>query len=145
MKTDDINDSVAAEMQQEREIIPVVEERATVTKRLIDRGAVRVSKSVEEYEQTLDAPTVQEEIEIEHVARDKVLKRPAKVRRDGDTLIIPVMEEIVVTEKRLVLVEEIFIRRRKRVVPGTATVTLKRERVDIVDEREGGDYDQASK
>ena len=117
-------------------VIPVVHETAVVTKRVVERGRVKVAKTVSEREEIIPIPIVQDEIEIEHVARDVVLKKPAKVRRDGDTIVIPVMEEIVVTEKRLILKEEIFIRRKKVTIPTEERVTLRRESVTVEDDRE---------
>jgi uncharacterized protein (TIGR02271 family) len=120
----------------ERRVIPVVQESAHVIKRVVDRGSVKVSKIVSEHEEVIPIPTVHDEIEIEHVARDKWLKRPAKTRREGDTIIIPVMEEVTVTEKRLILREEIYIRRRQVTVPAEEKVTLRREQVRIEDNRD---------
>ena len=111
--------------------IPVVEETARVTKRAVSRGRVRVEKVVTEREEVIDTSSFEDEIEIERVARDVVLKKPAKPRREGDTLIVPVMEEITVVEKRLVLKEELYIRRKKVKVPRSERVRLRREEVRV--------------
>lgn len=109
----------------------MVRETARVTKRAVTRGTVRVSKVVSEHEEVVDTSTIEEEIEIERVARDVVLKKPAKPRREGDTLIVPVMEEITVVEKRLILREELYIRRKKVKHPKTEKVRLRREQVNV--------------
>ena len=118
-------------MKREEVVIPVVRETARVTKRAVARGTVRVSKVVREHEEVVDTSTIEEEIEIERVARDVVLKKPAKPRREGDTLIVPVMEEITVVEKRLVLREELYIRRKKVKRPKSERVRLRREEVKV--------------
>ena len=118
-------------MKRQEVVIPVVRETARVTKRAVTRGTVRVSKVVSEHEEIVDTSTVEEEIEIERVARDVVLKKPAKPRREGDTLIVPVMEEITVVEKRLILREELYIRRKKVKHPKSEKVRLRREQVNV--------------
>ncbi|HEX9985595.1 MAG TPA: DUF2382 domain-containing protein [Thermoanaerobaculia bacterium] len=121
--------------KKEEVIIPVVEETATVTKRQVDRGGVRVRKVVHEREEVIDTSTYYEEIEIEHVARNTWLKKPLKPRTEGDTVIIPIMEEVVVTETRLLLREEVYIRRKKIKTPKSETVKLRREEVQVEDDR----------
>jgi uncharacterized protein (TIGR02271 family) len=118
-------------LKKEEVIIPVVEETARVKKRAVSRGRVRVEKIVTEREEVIDTSTLEDEIEIERVARDVVLKKPARPRREGDTLIVPVMEEITVVEKRLILREELYIRRKKVRVPRSERVRLRREEVRV--------------
>ena len=53
------------------------------------------------------------------------------MREEGDTTIIPVIEEVLVVEKRLFLKEEIRIRRTQTTQLHEETVTLRREEVVI--------------
>ncbi len=46
---------------------------------------------------------------VRKVAVDRVLDEPALPRQEGDTMIYPVMEEVLVVQKRLILKEEIHI------------------------------------
>jgi uncharacterized protein (TIGR02271 family) len=117
-------------------VVPVVEETAEITRRVVDRGAVRVSKIVSEREELIPASLLRDEIEIEHIARDQYLDKPAETRREGDTLIVPVMEEVLVVEKRLILREEIHIRRRTKTVDTEERVTLRKEEIRIEDDRD---------
>lgn len=113
----------------------MIEETARVVKRAVDLGTVRVSKVVRETEEEIDTTTIDEEIEIEHVARNTWLKKPAKPRREGDTLIIPVMEEVTVVEKRILLREELYLRKKKVKKPGKERVVLRKEEVIVEDGR----------
>ena len=122
-------------MKRKEVVIPVVHETATVTKRQVDRGSVRVSKLVSEHEEQIDTSTIEDEIVIEHVARNTWLKKPQKARVEGDTVIIPIMEEVTVVEKRLILREEIYVRRKKVTKPATETVRLRREEIRVEDNR----------
>jgi uncharacterized protein (TIGR02271 family) len=125
----------AKEQQSEEVVLPIVEETAEISKRVVERGAVRLSKVVSQREEVIPASLVHDEIEIEHVARDQWLEKPAETRQEGDILIIPVMEEILVVEKRLKLREEIHIRRRTKTVSSEERVTLRKEEVHIEDDR----------
>jgi stress response protein YsnF len=58
-------------------------------------------------------PLFREDCEVERVQVKRMLDQPAEIRQDGDTLIIPLMEEVLVIEKRLMLREELHIRRRR--------------------------------
>ena len=53
------------------------------------------------------------------------------VRREGDVVIVPVMEEVLVVEKRLMLKEELHIRIDVTRREETRTVRLRREHAEI--------------
>ena len=91
--------------------IPVTEERLEVGKRQIDLGEIRVHKTVEEVEEVRHGPLNREDVEIERVRVNRRVTVPEERRQEGDWLIIPVMEEILVVEKRLMVTEEIRIRK----------------------------------
>ncbi len=84
----------------------------------------------------VDEPGFEEHVEVERVPINQVIDQPAVTRREGDTLIIPVMEEVLVVEKRLILKEEVRITTRRSEVRDTQRVTLRREDtiVEHVDE-----------
>jgi uncharacterized protein (TIGR02271 family) len=112
-------------------ILPVVAEKLKVGRRKIDTGAVRVHKIVHEKQETVDEPTIREEVEVQHVPVNRVIEKPMEIRREGDTLVIPIVEEIIVIEKRLVLKEEVQITSRPRIVHDPLQVTLKQEEAVI--------------
>ncbi len=58
-------------------------------------------------------PLFREDCEVERVQVKRMLDQPAEIRQEGDTLIIPLMEEVLVVEKRLMLREELHIKRRR--------------------------------
>jgi len=90
-----------------------VEEVLDIRRRRVETGKVRITKVVREREEEVATPRVREEITIERVPVNCVVDAPVSTRREGDTLIIPVLEEIVVTETRLVLKEEVRITTRR--------------------------------
>src|SRR4051794_29137378 len=77
--------------------IPVVEESLKVDKKIIEKGKVKISKSVKEESEVVDLPIINEEVKIERFSVNQVIDKPPEaVRYEGDTMIIPVLEEITV-------------------------------------------------
>lgn len=112
-------------------VIPVAEERAVVRKRRLEGATVRVTKEVRAEEQTVDEPLFSEEIEVERVKIDNVVDAPEPIRTEGDTTIIPLYEEVLVVEKRLVLTEEVRVSKRRTERREPQHVTLRREEVSV--------------
>ena len=118
-------------------VVPVVAEEVEIGRRTIETGTVRVRKVVRTAEQTIDEPVFREDVEVERVAINRVLDGPVEARQEGDTLIVPLLEEVLVVEKRLILREEIRITRRRTEHRDAQTVTLRSEEATI--ERSGPD------
>jgi uncharacterized protein (TIGR02271 family) len=118
---------VAKTAAKERVTIPVVEERAVVRKRRKVTGAVRVRTEVRTAEEIVDAPLAVEQVEVERRPLDRWLDAPVPVRREGDTTVVTLHEEVVVVEKRLRATEEVRITRRTSTRHSPERVTLRRE------------------
>jgi uncharacterized protein (TIGR02271 family) len=111
----------------DRTTVPLVEERVVIRKRKKITDAVRVRTVVHGDEEVIDEPFWVEEIDIERVSVDRWVEEPAPVRQEGEVMIIPVHEEVVVVEKRLRLVEEIRLTKRRVAHNASQRVTLRRE------------------
>jgi uncharacterized protein (TIGR02271 family) len=113
-------------------VIPIVEEVLDVQKRQVETGGVRVRKTVHEREEQIDEPVWREEVEVEHLVINRVVDGPAPtVRTEGDVLIIPLVEEVLVVKKQLILREEFRITKRRTTTPSSQKVTLRREEAKI--------------
>ncbi|AUX44892.1 hypothetical protein SOCE26_063620 [Sorangium cellulosum] len=113
-------------------IVPVVAQELEVKKRTVESGRVRITKEVHEREITVQEPLAREQVLVERVAVDRVVTEPPVTRQEGDTLIVPVVEEVLVVEKRLLLKEELRITRVRSVERSpTANVTLRSEEVHV--------------
>jgi uncharacterized protein (TIGR02271 family) len=112
-------------------IIPVVIERAEAQKRTVETGRVRVAKVVREREEVVDEPLFREEVAVERVPVGREVAGPVSVRLEGDTMVVPVVEEVLVVEKRLVLKEELRITRRRVEEHRPQRVTLRAEEVTV--------------
>jgi uncharacterized protein (TIGR02271 family) len=116
--------------------IPVIEEDLHVERREVETGRLRFVKTVSEREAVVDEPILRDEVTIERVPLNQPWEGPPPpVRYAGDTMIIPLLEEVMVVEKRLVLKEELHVRRVRTTAQEPQTVTLRSEdiRVERVD------------
>jgi uncharacterized protein (TIGR02271 family) len=111
--------------------IPLMEERLSVSKRQVESGRVRVHVTVEERVEIVNEQLLQDDLQIERVPCNRRVTEVPQVRVEGDTTIVPVVEEVVVVEKALVLVEEIRISRRSIAKQSEIPVTLRAERATI--------------
>ena len=118
----------------EEKVVPVVEETAVVYKERVVTDRVRLHKRVHEDQKVLDIPVQTEAIEVERVPVDRWIDEPVPVCREGDTTIYPVVEEVLVVEKRLRLVEEVRVTQRRVTRHVREQVALRRD--EIVVERE---------
>lgn len=112
-------------------VIPVVVEEVDIQKRLVETGKVRITKTVHEHDSSFEVPLYQEQVHITRVPMERVVDGPIPVRYEGDTVIISRVEEVPVIEKRLVLKEEIHIRRQRLETQQVQHVTLRREDVRV--------------
>jgi len=112
-------------------VIPVIAEELQVGRRSVETGRVRVTKSVREQQEVVDQPTVSEEVVVERVPINRMVDAAPQPRQEGDTLVFPVLEEVVVVERRLMLKEEVRITKRITETRNPQTVTLRSEEVRI--------------
>ncbi|MDQ2719783.1 MAG: YsnF/AvaK domain-containing protein [Bacteroidota bacterium] len=113
--------------------LEVIEEEVVISKKLIETGKVKISKKVNEYQQLVNTSLIHEEIDIKTIPINKYIETaPEPIRHEGDTMIIPVIKEVVVV--RIMLVEEIHITKKKVPTNDSQTISLSKE--EIVIERE---------
>ncbi len=114
--------------------IPVIVEQLAVGTRTVDTGrGVRVHKTVVEQPVTIDERLARDEVEVRHVPVDRIVapdEAPAN-RYEGDTLIVPILEEVLVVERRVRIKEELHITRIRREEHYREEVVLKAEQVSV--------------
>jgi uncharacterized protein (TIGR02271 family) len=117
--------------QPEQVTVPVVAEDLVARKEAVTVGELQVRKLIEEHERTISEPVSYDEVVVERVPIGKRVGEELAPRQEGDTLVIPVVEEQLVCEKQRVLVEEIRITRRQRTETRQFTGTIRRERAEL--------------
>jgi uncharacterized protein (TIGR02271 family) len=118
--------------------IPVHEEELIPVTRDVHLGDVVIHKRVEEEPVKTTVNLRREDVSVERVAIDRVIESVPEPRYEGDTLVIPLVEEVLVTEKRLVLREEVRITRHARTDQTEVRDVLRREVVDIEEHHASG-------
>ncbi len=109
--------------------IPVIEEQIKIEKSIIETGKIQISKHITEHDELINIPLLHEEHVIEHININVFVDDLPVTRYEGDTMIIPVLKEVVV--KRILLVEEIRITKKTVQTNEQQSVTLKAQEVTI--------------
>ena len=112
-------------------VVPVVAEEIVTGARTVARERVRVSTRTEAHDVDVDAVRAYESAVVERVPIDRAVDAVPAVRVEGNTTIIPVVEEVIVLERRLVLREEIRVTKHRLERPERVTVSLRRERAEV--------------
>lgn len=115
----------------EREVFQEVEERVHVQTRVRETGRVRARVVTDIREEPLEAAGWRETVDVERVPVDRVVTAAEGPREEDGVTVIPVYEEVLVVEKRLVLREEVRLVRRREAVPGPESIQLRRQRVEV--------------
>jgi uncharacterized protein (TIGR02271 family) len=123
-------------------VLPVIQEALEVHTQPVETGHLRVRKIVHEWEELVDPPLRRDEVVIEHVPINRVVESPPPVRSEGDTLVIPLLEEVLVVEKRLLLKEEVHLTRRR--VETHMPQRVPRRREEVVVERVNREEDESN-
>jgi uncharacterized protein (TIGR02271 family) len=92
------------------EVIPLAEEVVRVSKQRVETGRVRVSLTTQTAEEVIRETFRSRRAEIERVPLGHEVTEAPQTRQEGEVLVVPVVEEVLVVEKRLVLKEEIRLR-----------------------------------
>lgn len=112
-------------------VVPVIEESLAVSKRPIVRGVTRIHMTVNEREVVVDEPIVEDQVTVERVGINQPIEKAVKPRVEGDTTIIPVMKEVLMVRKQLVLVEEVRLTRKQVEVRRPQQVVLRSEEARV--------------
>lgn len=118
-------------------------EELQVSTREVDTGrGVRLSTTVTERIEEVDQLLRHQDVQVERVVIDRIvaLDETPVMRQEGATLIVPIVEEVLVVEKRLRIKAEVRVTRVEREERHVERVPLKAEQlvVERFDEGRGG-------
>ena len=119
----------------EKTTIELASEALEIEKREVETGRVRVRKIVHEEEKQVEQLLRRTDVQVERVPLNRVVAEPLEPRYEGDTLVLPVLEEVLVVQKHWLLKEEVRIRRTSVEALHTERVVLRSE--EAIVEREG--------
>lgn len=113
--------------------IQVVEEQLRVDREIVETGRVNVHTTVKHETVTVNIPIINESYDVERREGSSEVfdTPPAAIRHEGEKIIIPVLKEITVVQKKYQVIEEIHLTRKITETPLTQEVELRREEVTV--------------
>jgi uncharacterized protein (TIGR02271 family) len=114
--------------------LPLVEEEASVAKREVVTGGVRIRTVTDTKQEFVQEELHGEDIEVRRIPIDRYVEDGAaapQVRTVRAVTIVPIVEEILVVEKRLLLKEEVHFRRRATTETTNVAVMVRKQRAVI--------------
>ncbi len=123
---------------QDERTLELREEQLVAQKEMRQVGEVAIRTQVEEVPGRLEVDVQREEVEVEHVPMNQVVQEREAPWEENGTLVVPVYEEQLVVVKRLVLREQLRVRRVGTTERRLYEDVLRRERVVIDDPTHSG-------
>ncbi|MGC2199360.1 MAG: YsnF/AvaK domain-containing protein [Stellaceae bacterium] len=117
--------------QTAESVIPLLAEEVAVSKQVVETGRVQVVRVTHEREQLIDELLARETVEISRARIGQHVDAMPAVREEGDTIVIPIVEEVLVVERRLFLKEEVRIRRVRTTERHQESVTLRHQEAAV--------------
>ena len=112
-------------------VIPLIEERLEVGKRPVSIGTVRLTKTVQEYSESLDEVLAIRTFDVERRVLNQPVDVAPPVRQEGNVTVYSLVEEQMVLTKQLVLKEEVRIIQRDAERRDTQVITLHKEHLIV--------------
>lgn len=112
-------------------VMPLLAEDVAVTTQVVETGRVTVQRVTRERCQAIAEPLMDERVEISRTPIGKVIDRVPDIRQEGDTVVIPIVEERLVVERQLFLKEEVRVKRVRSTTVHHDAVPLRQHDVVI--------------
>ncbi len=110
--------------------VPVIEEQVRIELQEEVTGNVTITKTVTTETVSAEAPYTQENVSVERIAINKYVDEALPtVRYEGDVMIVPVLQEVLV--KRTLLVEELHVTKTRASTSEAKEITLRKETVNV--------------
>ena len=111
--------------------IPVVEEQLVVDKINVQTGKIVVTKSINSEQEEIKIPLTAETTSVERIPLNEYVDSIPQTRIEGNVTIIPVVKEVLVVEKKLLLYEEIRITKSTKEHIESISETIRKQSADI--------------
>ena len=120
-----------ADNENEDIVVPVVSEELHADAAQLVTGGVRVTKRVHTHEEILEQELRKSHAEVKRVKTNRVVDGPQPVQRNGNTLVIPIVSEVLRIEKQWIVTEEIHITQIEKSETVQQTVPVRQEEASI--------------
>jgi len=125
------------------EVIPVIEEKLRIDKEKVETGKFRITKKIHEEEVTENVSVSEENVTVERKdINEYVDTAPPATRQEGNCTIISVVKEVLVVEKKLILVEEIHVTKHQNESSVPVKDTLRKEEVRVTKTNDGTNFEK---
>ncbi len=111
----------------ETEILQLLDETMSVSKRQVVTGHVTVTTRTEVRDEVAEIALNRHHVDVTRVPVGRIVEAHPTVRTEGDTTIVPVVEERYIVVKQIYLKEELHIRHIVEREVVTAPVQLRRQ------------------
>ena len=125
----EMSTSLAARPSQGK-VLELHAEQVTIAKRS-RRRLVRAVRTTQVRDEVVEEDLAHERVVVERVPIGQIVDAIPPLRQEGEVTIVPVVEEVVVVERRLFLKEEVHLRRVRTTERFVETVRLREQQVEI--------------
>ena len=123
-------------ISEDQSTVKLSEEELSVSRRKVGTSTTRVEIVTIAHDELVDVELSSERVEVERVPIGRYVEAAPPVREEGDLTILSVVEEVI--ERRLLLREEVHIRRVRSTEHIFETVKLRRQEAVITETPVGG-------
>jgi uncharacterized protein (TIGR02271 family) len=127
----DRSDCAHAPSIDDEVVMPLLGEEIAVAKSVAQTRRVMVQRLTREQRGSIAAPLAEERVEITRVPIGREVDAMPPIREEGDTVIIPILEEQLVFERRLFLKEEVRVRHVRGTRMHRENVTLRHHDIEV--------------
>lgn len=113
------------------QLLTLSAEKLEVSLRRVETALVRATSTTRSREQIVEEQLSHQRVEVERIAIGRTVDSVPPVRQDGDTTVLSVVQEVIVVERRLVLKEEVHIRRVKTSEHHREMVSLREQEATV--------------
>ena len=114
--------------------LPLTEEQVYIEKRRVTTGKVRVQTMVDVSDELVTQELTAERVAVSRVPVNRYVEIAPQIRTEGELTIIPILQEVLVVERKLLLKEEIHIQRTVTTELVTETVPVRKQRAVVESE-----------
>jgi stress response protein YsnF len=111
--------------------LPLSEEHLHIEKQRVRTETVRVHTKVDLTHELVSQDLKAERVTVKRVPVDRYVEVAPQIKTEGDLTIIPVLEEVLIFETKLLLKEEIHLQRTVETETVTKEVPIRKQRVEI--------------
>jgi uncharacterized protein (TIGR02271 family) len=136
--TRSVADDEPLDRTEQDQVIELRQEELVPHTEMHEVGEARIRTWIQEVPARLEVDAYTEEVEVEHVPVGQVVSERKPPWQEDEVLIVPIYEEQLVVSKRLVLREQIRVRRVGSQRRELFEDTLRRERIEVEDPQHTG-------